>query len=194
MLCTGSLKNDFPGDSAVKTIEPAELHQLLAQGPDLALLDVRTPVEFAEAHVPQASNIPLNSLVPQRLVESGRLSKNEPVYVLCRTGVRARKAAEILTREGFSEATVVEGGTLAWGDAGLPLERGRISMISLERQVRIAAGSLVLIGLILGYFVTPWFIALSAFVGAGLVFAGITDYCGMGLLLAKLPWNTRKSA
>ena len=88
----------------------------------------------------------------------------------------------------------MEGGTLAWGDAGLPLERGRISMISLERQVRIAAGSLVLIGLILGYFVTPWFIALSAFVGAGLVFAGITDYCGMGLLLAKLPWNTRQSA
>ena len=121
-------------------------------------------------------------------------SKNQPVFVLCRTGVRAKKAAEILTREGFSEATVVEGGRLAWGDAGLPLERGRISMVSLERQVRIAAGSLVLIGLILGYFVTPWFIALSAFVGAGLVFAGITDYCGMGLLLAKLPWNTRQSA
>ena len=104
----------------MKTIEPAELHQLLAQGPDLALLDVRTPVEFAEAHVPQASNIPLNSLVPQRLVESGRLSKNEPVYVLCRTGVRARKAAEILTREGFYEETVVEGGTLAWAMPACP--------------------------------------------------------------------------
>ncbi len=75
-----------------------------------------------------------------------------------------------------------------------PLERGTTKVISLERQVRIVAGSLVVIGVVLGYFVHPWFVGLSAFVGAGLVFAGITDFCGMGLLLAKFPWNAQKPA
>lgn len=194
MLCTGSLKNDFPGDSAVKTIEPAELHQLLAQGPDLALLDVRTPVEFAEAHVPQASNIPLNSLCA---AETGRIRPSlEERTGLCSLPHRGacQKGGGDTHKGRFLRGDRRGRRYTGLGRCGLPLERGRISMISLERQVRIAAGSLVLIGLILGYFVTPWFIALSAFVGAGLVFAGITDYCGMGLLLAKLPWNTRKSA
>jgi hypothetical protein len=82
----------------------------------------------------------------------------------------------------------VEGGTQAWDEAGLPVVRGQ-KAISLERQVRIAAGSLVLLGALLGYFAHPYWIALSAFVGAGLVFAGITDTCGMGMLLARMPWN-----
>jgi rhodanese-related sulfurtransferase len=87
---------------------------------------------------------------------------------------------------------VVEGGTLAWIEAGLPVTRGTAKVISLERQVRIAAGALVLTGVLLGWFVHPPFFGLAGFVGAGLVFAGITDFCGMGLLLAKLPWNTRQ--
>ncbi|MFZ0710982.1 MAG: rhodanese-like domain-containing protein [Terrimicrobiaceae bacterium] len=176
----------------MKTIAPAQLHQFLTTHPDLALIDVRTPVEYAEVHVPRASNVPLDRLVPKELLDSGQLSKDQPVYLLCRTGGRATKAAEKFAKEGFSQAVVVEGGTLGWGHAGLPLERGTTRVISLERQVRIVAGSLVVIGIGLGYFVNPWFAGLSAFVGAGLVFAGITDFCGMGLLLAKLPWNARK--
>lgn len=82
----------------------------------------------------------------------------------------------------------VEGGTLAWEGAGLPVVRGR-RVISLERQVRIAAGALVVAGVLLGWLVHPAFLGLSAFVGAGLVFAGVTDTCGMGLLLARMPWN-----
>jgi rhodanese-related sulfurtransferase len=178
----------------MKTIAPTQLHRLLTTQPDLALLDVRTPVEYAELHVPRTNNVPLDSLTPQELVASGQLSKTEPVYIFCRTGGRAKKAAERFTNEGFSQAVVVEGGTLAWNDAGLPIERGETKVISLERQVRIAAGSLVVIGVVLAYFVHPWFIGLSAFVGAGLVFAGVTDFCGMGLLLAKLPWNAHKPA
>jgi len=113
-------------------------------------------------------------------------SGSSVVKISCKsTGGRAKKAAEKVANEGFSQAVVVEGGTLAWNDAGLPVERGATKVISLERQVRIAAGSLVVLGVALGYFVHPWFIGLSAFVGAGLVFAGITDFCGMGLLLAK---------
>ena len=87
----------------------------------------------------------------------------------------------------------VEGGTLACVEAGLPVVRGK-KAISLERQVRIAAGSLVLLGVLLGWFVHPAFIGLSAFVGAGLVFAGITDTCGMGMMLARMPWNQVKDA
>src|SRR5208282_4038589 len=94
-------------------------------------------------------------------------------------------------REGYDQTVVVAGGTLAWEDAGLPVVCSASTVISLERQVRIAAGLLVLAGVLLARFVHPWFIGLSAFVGAGLVFAGITDYCGMGLLLAKLPWNQK---
>jgi hypothetical protein len=94
---------------------------------------------------------------------------------------------------GLTDVVVLEGGITAWAGAGLPVVRGRKTM-SLERQVRIAAGALVFIGSVFGYFVNPAFIALSAFVGAGLVFAGITDTCGMAMMLAKMPWNTRGAA
>jgi len=175
----------------MKTIQPADLSALLASQPSLVLLDVRTPVEYAEVHVPQARNIPLATLVSKCLVGAGTMRPNEPIYLICRSGTRATTAAKKFAGEGFENTVVVTGGTLAWESAGLPLERGEVRVISLERQVRIVAGSLVLIGVLLGYFVHPWFIGLSAFVGAGLVFAGITDFCGMGLLLAKLPWNSR---
>ena len=177
----------------MKTIAPARLHQLLKAQPDLQLLDVRTPVEYAEMHAHPARNVPLDSLVPKELFGSGDLSEDQAVYLLCRTGGRAKKAAEKFAQEGFAEAVVVEGGTLAWNEVGLPVERGPVKVISLERQVRIAAGSLVLSGILLGSCVHRGFFGLSAFVGAGLVFAGITDFCGMGLLLSKLPWNTRKT-
>ena len=119
------------------------------------------------------------------------MPQGEQVYLICRTGSRAAKAAEAFANEGLDQSIIVQGGTEAWINAGLPVERGAAKVISLERQVRIGAGTLVLIGLLLGHFVHPVFIGISAFVGAGLVFAGITDWCGMGLLLAKLPWNKR---
>lgn len=173
------------------TITVDELHQRLASDPELAVIDVRTPVEYAEVHVAQARLLPLDSLAPKALVESGQLPKDHPIHILCRSGQRAAKAAEHFAREGFDNAVVVEGGTLAWIAAEFPVERGQVQTISLERQVRIAAGFLVLTGVLLGWFVHPAFFGLSAFVGAGLIFAGITDWCGMGLLLAKAPWNRR---
>jgi rhodanese-related sulfurtransferase len=172
----------------MKTISPVELQQILTAQPDAALLDVRTPVEFTEVHIPQARNVPLDELKPSVL----QFSKSQPVYLLCRSGQRATKAAEKFAKDGYSQPVIVEGGTLAWIEAGLPVSRSTVKVISLERQVRIVAGSLVLIGVLLGWFVHRGFFGLPAFVGAGLVFAGITDFCGMGLLLAKLPWNKRK--
>jgi rhodanese-related sulfurtransferase len=171
----------------MKTISPLDLNKLFAAQPGLAVLDVRTPVEFAEVHVPQARNVPLDQLQPGAV----QVPKDQPVYLLCRSGQRATKAAEQLAKQGFANPIVVEGGTLAWIAANLPVTRSAVKVISLERQVRIAAGSLVLIGVLLGWFVHRGFYGLAAFVGAGLVFAGITDFCGMGLLLAKLPWNRR---
>jgi len=171
----------------MKTISPAELQQILVAQPSSPVIDVRTPVEFAEVHVPQARSIPLDELK----LGSLQLQKDRPVYLLCRSGQRATKAAEKFAKEGFSQPIVVEGGTLAWIKANLPVERSAVKVVSLERQVRIAAGALVFTGALLARFVNFDFIWLSGFVGAGLVFAGITDFCGIGLLLAKLPWNKR---
>jgi rhodanese-related sulfurtransferase len=175
----------------MKTIKPPELHQLLAERGTLPLLDVRTPAEFSAEHVASARNIPLDQLDPARLIEEAHISKLDPVYLLCRSGGRATKAAEKFAQAGLENAVVVEGGTQGWIEAGLPVERGKSKVISLERQVRIGAGSLVVLGVLLAIFVHPYFIALPAFVGTGLVFAGATDWCGMGLLLAKAPWNSR---
>ncbi len=172
----------------MKTITPAGLHELLSAQPSLTLLDVRTPVEFAELHALSARNIPLDELTPEKLA----LPKDQPVYLLCRSGQRATKAAQKFAAAGYAEPIVVAGGTLAWVDASLPAARGSVKVISLERQVRIVAGALVFTGVILARWVNPHFIWLSGFIGAGLVFAGVSDYCGMGLLLAKMPWNKLK--
>ncbi len=171
----------------MKTIPPAELQKILSAQPSAPVIDVRTPLEFAEVHVPSARSVPLDELDPGSL----SLPKDQPVYLLCRSGQRAAKAADKLAKAGFTRPIVIEGGTLAWIDANLPVTRSAVKIMSLERQVRIAAGAIVCVGVLLAHFVDARFIWLSGFIGAGLVFAGITDFCGMGLLLAKMPWNKR---
>lgn len=169
------------------TITAKELAERQSSGSPIDLIDVRTPVEFREVHVPFAQNLPLDTLNPAAIASVCKTS-SEPLYVICRSGSRGRQACEKLAAGGLTNIFNVEGGTLAWVQAGLPVVRGK-KAISLERQVRIAAGSLVLLGAALGTFVHPYWIGLSAFIGAGLVFAGITDTCGMGMLLARMPWN-----
>jgi rhodanese-related sulfurtransferase len=172
---------------SIRTITPEELEALRADGREIALIDVRTPAEFREIHAAMARNVPLDRLDPQAVMKS-RDGAAAPLYFICRAGSRGRQAAEKLLKAGYTDAINVEGGTLAWEAAGLAVVRGRKAM-SLERQVRIAAGSLVLVGAVLGWLVSPVWIALSGFVGAGLVFAGITDTCGMAMLLSRMPWN-----
>jgi rhodanese-related sulfurtransferase len=174
----------------MKTITPIELEKRRGEDPGLKLLDVRSPSEFSSLHVPGALNVPLSVLDPATLCASGVLKATEQVYLLCISGNRAELAAQKFATDGLPNVVIVEGGTKAWEKAGLPLRRGRAGL-SLERQIRISAGSIVLAGLLLSRFVHPLFIGLSAFVGGGLIFAGITDWCGMGLLLAKAPWNQR---
>lgn len=169
-----------------KTITPAELAQCRAAGEQVRLIDVRTPVEYQEVHVEGAENIPLAQLAPEMF---GEQKKGDPVYMICRSGARGGQACQRLSTAGIN-AVNVAGGTAAWEAAGFPVMRSGAKSVSLERQVRIAAGLLVLTGILLGAIVHPAFYCVSAFVGAGLVFAGITDWCGMGLLLARMPWNT----
>jgi rhodanese-related sulfurtransferase len=165
----------------VTTIGPTELLDELKRG-GATLIDVRTPAEFRELHVRGATNEPLDTLDPKKFVSAKRL------LVICQKGGRGKMACEKLAAAGVTSAVNVEGGTLACEAAGLPIERGRKS-ISLERQVRICAGSLVVLGTALGWWVHPAWFGLPAFVGSGLVFAGVTDTCGMGMLLARMPWN-----
>ena len=171
------------------TITPAELARELASTPALTVIDVRTPAEFSEVHATAARNIPLPDVSAASLAGVGHRDQGEAVYLLCQSGRRAVAAADKLAAAGFKRPIVVEGGTVAWVAAGLPAERSGKKAVSIERQVRILAGSLVFTGVILSRFVHPNFIWLSGFVGAGLVFAGITDFCGMGILLSKAPWN-----
>jgi len=167
-------------------IAPAEASALVSGGHG-TLVDVRTTAEFREIHAQGAQLVPLDVL-DRKAVEAARGANAGPLYLLCASGIRATKAAEKLRNAGLDEVVVVEGGTNAWAAAGLPVVRGR-KTISIERQVRIGAGSFVLIGTVLGWRVHPAFYILSAFVGAGLVFAGVTDICGLAIVLARAPWN-----
>jgi len=175
-------------------ISPEALHQRLRGSSDGILVDVRTPAEFDAVHAVGALNQPLDRLDPKAFAAQHPKLESAPVFLICQTQARSVLAAERFVKAGLGPVYVVQGGTQRWLEAGLPVQRGTSRVISLERQVRIAAGSLVFLGVTLGYFVHPGFYGLAAFVGAGLVFAGITDFCGMGLLLAKLPWNSRRSA
>lgn len=175
----------------ITTIGPLQLAELCRTG-KIDLIDVRTPVEFRELHAAGARNVPLDRLDPRTVMQVCNGNKDAPLYFICRSGSRGRQACEKLLAAGFLNVVNVEGGTLACVEAGLPVVRGK-KAISLERQVRIAAGTLVLLSVLVGWLVHPVFLGLSAFVGAGLVFAGITDTCGMGMLLARMPWNQVKA-
>ena len=169
------------------TVTPKKAREIAEKNTAALLLDVRTPSEFAARRAVGARNIPLDTI--PATVASGKLPKDITICVLCEKGGRAAIAADHLLKAGHHDVHVVTGGTEAWASEGLPLEGTGRNSISIERQVRIGAGILVLTGIILGFLIHPAFFGLSAFIGAGLVFAGVTDWCGMGLLLARAPWN-----
>ena len=172
-----------------KRIHPVDL--MANPTADMCILDVRTAAEVKAAGLPNCLHIPLHELTPERLQqEIARSGKNgDCVYLLCQGGKRAELAADQLHGKINAELVVIEGGMNAVKQSNIPLAAQGKKVIPLERQVRIAAGLLVLTGAILGTWLNPGFYALSAFVGAGLVFAGVTDICPMGMLIAKAPWN-----
>jgi rhodanese-related sulfurtransferase len=167
-------------------ITPSHLARLIDEQPDIRLLDVRTPGEYETAHIRGAYNVPLDVL-PEHGAEI-RASVAEPVVLVCQSGQRARRAEEALKSAGMPNLHVLDGGMSGWIAAGLPAVR-RAERMSLERQVRVAAGAMTAIGAVLALAVSPLFALLPAVVGSGLVFAGITNTCGMAMLLARLSYN-----
>ena len=166
------------------TLKPQDVADLLARG-QAVLLDIRDPDEFARRHVKGARLRPLATLEADTLP----IPKGQKVVFTCRSGIRTAANCERLAAVVEGEAFVLEGGVDGWAAAGLPLALNRKAPLELMRQVQIAAGSLVLLGVLLGYLVHPAFFGVSAFVGAGLTFAGVTGFCGMARLLAAMPWN-----
>ena len=152
-------------DSSV--ITPDTLASLAKAGGAIDLIDVRSPAEYQKVHVEFARNIPLDQLDPVNVMRTRRDVAHEPLYVVCQSGQRGQQAREMFRKAGFTNVVNVEGGTLACVAAGLPVVREKT--VSLERQVRIAAGSLVLAGVISGWLVHPAFFAVSAFVARVIV-------------------------
>ena len=172
-------------DTAIIRIDPKALLQLNRNGERSDLIDVSSPVEFEEVRVPFARNLPIDSPELELFMARRGRDCETALYVMCRGGVRSVKVCK-----KYPEAKLVnvEGGTRDWLECGLPVTRNKAT-VSLDRQVRIAAGALVVVGTALGMFVHAYFLGVPAFVGVGLVVAGVTNTCGMAMLLTKMPWN-----
>lgn len=171
-----------------ESIRATDLKQRLEDDPSAVVLDVRTPAEFDARRVTSAKNMPLDVLKPADVpVTAG------DIFVMCRTGRRSAEACRALAVHGVARVYNVEGGIEEWVRSGFPVAGTGAQVLPLERQVRIAAGLLVTVGVGLGVWLHPAWLVLPAFVGVGLTFAGLTDHCGMALLLGRMPWNRRTS-
>ncbi len=162
-----------------------ELNDEIKNG-EINLIDVREYGEFANGRVKGAENIPLDEV--GKLHE--KLDTSEKIYVMCQTGRRSAQAQDILKAVGFKDVVNVRGGLSAWESAGFETEKDADAPWAIERQVRFAAGTLILAGFFLGM-IYWWFLLITAFVGAGLVVSALTDTCTMGMILLKMPWNQR---
>jgi rhodanese-related sulfurtransferase len=171
-------------------LDPAGLQELLASGEDVRVLDVRTPAEFETAHIPGSDNVPLDTLREHR--DEIARHPGQTLVLVCRSGQRAAQAEKVLVAAGLRNVHLLTGGMLAWERASTEVVRGRPRW-ELERQVRLLAGSLVVLGVLLSVVVpgAQWF---SAAIGGGLVFAALSNTCAMGMVLSKLPYNRGRRA
>jgi rhodanese-related sulfurtransferase len=155
------------------------------------LIDVRELHEFDAGHIPGAKHVPLGTIRQA----SQPWDKGQPLMLVCKSGRRAEKARQLLAAEGFTTLVVLPGGMDAWSGAGQFAEAAERQSPrqswSMERQVRTAAGSLVLATLVPGALVSPYFLLGTTLIGAGLVYAGVSDTCMMAHALARMPWNHR---
>jgi rhodanese-related sulfurtransferase len=173
---------------AENSVSPGELARRQRSDCALELIDVRTAPEHAAAHVAGAQPVPLDQLDPAAFLKA-RKCPYAPLYVICQSGARAAKAVERFRNIGFAGCVLVEGGTQAWIDAGLPVERGQSRVLPLMRQVQIVVGSLSVLGAAMALGLDARFALIPLVLGGGLLFAGMTGTCGLALLLAKMPWN-----
>ena len=173
--------------TSLEMISPPDASSLLEQDPQAKILDVRSALEFSQVHIEHSLNIPID-MISAKINELSQSRQN--YLVLCHTGNRAAMAADMLIQSGIHTVKVIEGGIIRWQKEKLPVIKGQGGM-SLERQVRLIAGSLVLLGIMMSWLLHWAFIFVSVFVGSGLIYAGLTDNCLMGMLLMKLPYNKK---
>lgn len=174
----------------MKKISVQQFESEFKPGAGAQCLDVREPAEHAQTRLEPFALCSLSGL-SEKSVQT--LDRSKTTYLLCRSGSRACQAGERLEKMGFSDLRVIEGGLTAFEAAGKPLIRGSSRVWSLERQVRFAAGFLVLLGIVLAATVHRAGIFLSLFVACGLIFSAVTDTCGMAMALARMPWNRKTS-
>lgn len=172
----------------MKKITVEQFEKEYAQNPSGQCVDVRERAEYSAEKIEGFTLYPLSKLSEKTVPE---LDRSKTTYLLCRSGNRACQAADKLEKIGFKDLRVIEGGLSAWSAAGKPVARGISKIWSLERQVRFSAGVLVGLGIALSISVHPYWLGLSAFVAAGLIFSAVTDTCGMAMILARMPWNQR---
>ena len=177
---------ESPTTKTMQDVEATTLNMWLERGEAL-LIDVREPPEYAAEHIPEAQLLPLSTFDPARVPQEA----GKKVVLHCVMGMRSAQAGQKLLDAGFMTIYNFRGGVQAWKDAGYATARGQRTPLSLERQVQIATGSVVLLGTLLGVIVSPWCLLLSVVVGVGLVYAGVSGTCGMATLLARLPYNQR---
>jgi len=171
----------------VSLLTVKELYEKIKDGKDVQIFDVREASEYEGRRIKGAISAPLS-----RFKESSKIfDRNRHSYIVCQAGKRAERFASKLLEDGYANISVVEGGLKAWIEAGYPVEKGESKVWSLERQVRFTAGLLVLLGVVLSFVFNPMFLILSGAIGAGLVFAAVTDTCGMAMVLARMPWNQK---
>ena len=184
--------------TSVKSISAqALLHKNLQQA---LVVDVRSPMEFAEKRLAiPATLAPVTELDPIRVAQRSGALTDTPIYTLCASGRRAQTAAVKFAEAGFTDVTVIEGGLAACKEAGFPtvgqaLPKTGEASPTLDRQVRLAAGALTAIFVLLGFFVHKAFLLGALFIGCGQVFSGLTNWCGLALLLTRAPWNKKGCA
>ena len=154
------------------------------------LVDIREADEYAREHIPGSISLPVSALDEANL----KLDAGQNAIFHCKSGMRTDSHCAILAQHVDGDAFMLEGGLDAWRARGLPTAKDSKAPLEINRQVQITAGSLILTGVLLGWFVAPAWLGLSAFVGAGLTFAGISGWCGMATLLQAMPWNRRQLA
>jgi rhodanese-related sulfurtransferase len=171
---------------SLKTVDPKTLKHRLDEGA-VVLVDIREPDEYVREHIVGAKLLPMSRLDTETLV----CPPGKTVVFTCQSGNRTAMNAGRLSARGGADPCMLAGGLAAWKAAGLPTRVDTSAPIDLQRQVQLGAGSMVLIGVVLGLTVSPWFLGLSAFVGAGLCVAGATGFCGLARVLRHMPWNAR---
>lgn len=166
-------------------IPAKKVKQILEESSDCKIIDVREMSEFTHEHIEDSVHAPLSKFDDHHQ----DINPNHDYFILCKSGNRACKAGDQLAALGFSNFKIIEDGIEGWKKANLPVLKGQSKVWSLERQVRFTAGLMVTVGLGVGYFYHPAGFLFSALIGIGLMFAAVTNTCGMGLMLAKMPWN-----